>query len=194
MASILDELSIRRAVFPVSVDFYHHVADAGLLGEDVELLEGTLVRKMPKSPLHQWVLRLLFRLLERAVGAGRCVLMESPLTLATSEPEPDLAVVAGQESDYSAQHPETVDLVVEIAVSSLEIDRRKAAIYGAAGVREYWIVLPETSAIEVYRQPSAEGYRERRVVTGQGRVESVAVSDFAVELSQLRPPPTGVGR
>ena len=64
-------------------------------------------------------------------------LMPSP----TSAPEPDVAVVAGQRTDYDHCHPTTALLLVEIADTSLPQDRlTKSRIYAAAGIPEYWIV------------------------------------------------------
>lgn len=51
MSSILDDPAARKAVFPISVDFYHQASELGLIGEDVELLEGCLVKRISTSPL-----------------------------------------------------------------------------------------------------------------------------------------------
>src|SRR5262249_59935033 len=68
--------------------------------------------------------------------------LHAPLALGEhSEPEPDVAVVAGAPFDYVTGHPTTAALVVEVADSSLRLDRRfKAAVYAQAGLREDWIV------------------------------------------------------
>jgi Uma2 family endonuclease len=186
MALILDDPSIRKAAFPLTVEFYHAATDLGLINEDVELLEGTLVRKMAKSPLHQWLIRLLFRLLDRHLPAGLCVLVESPLTFAQSEPEPDLAVVRGSEQDFRNSHPSSAELVIEVAVSSAEIDRRKADIYAAGGVKEYWVILPEQKTVEVYRNPTPTGgYAERLTVKAPGHLASSVIPGIETELGQL---------
>jgi len=185
MGSILDEPAVRRAVHPISVAFYHQAGALGMLGEDVELLEGTLVTKMSKSPLHESLVWLLFELLERCLPPGMCVLKEAPLTFLSSEPEPDVAVVRGSRRDFRGGHPTTAELVIEVAVSTLELDQRKAPIYAAAGVKEYWIVVPSQRCIEVYSQPLAEGFARRRTVAEPERLESVAVPGFAVPLGDL---------
>jgi len=186
MALILDDPSIRKAAFPLTVEFYHAATDLGLINEDVELLEGTLVRKMAKSPLHQWLIRLLFRLLDRNLPAGLCVLIESPLTFAQSEPEPDLAVVRGNEQDFRNAHPTSAELVIEVAVSSAEIDRRKADIYAAGGVNEYWVILPEQRAVEVYRHLApAGGYAERLTVKAPALLDASAIPGINVALDKL---------
>ena len=54
-----------------------------------------------------------------------------------SEPEPDVAVVAGTPREYLSAHPPTAALVVEVADSSLGLDRRlKSALYARAGSHE----------------------------------------------------------
>ena len=90
-----------------------------------------------------------------AFGEGWHPRLQAPLALGEhSEPEPDIAVVAGVPRDYVAAHPSTAALVVEVADSSLRLDRRfKAALYARAGLREYWIVNLVDRTLEVYRNP-----------------------------------------
>ena len=56
-----------------------------------------------------------------------------------SMPEPDGAVVT-HEQMRRRPHPDAALLLVEVADSSLELDREKAWEYPAASVPEYWIV------------------------------------------------------
>jgi Uma2 family endonuclease len=77
--------------------------------------------------------------------------------LATSEPEPDVAVVRGSDDDYSDHHPgpEDVPLLVEVADTSLRRDRGfKKAIYAKARIAVYWIVNLIDRRVEVYTQPT----------------------------------------
>ena len=113
------------------------------------------------------------------------MLHERPLTLADSEPEPDFCVVRGQKAEFCVKHPTTAELVVKVAVSSLEIDRVKALIYAEAGVREYWIVCPGEKRVEVYRQPGAQGYGERTDFAAPAVLESSALPGVRVELAAL---------
>ncbi len=185
MSSILDDPKVRQAVYPLSVDFYHQAGELGLLSEDIELLEGTLVQKMSKSSLHSWLVHFLFRLLDKALPPHLFLRKEEPLTFVASEPEPDLAVVTRSADNYRHAHPTTAELVIEVAISTVEVDRQKAAIYAAAEVKEYWIVLPNIRCVEVYREPAAAGYRQKLTVTPPERLESTAVAGFGVALAEL---------
>jgi Uma2 family endonuclease len=185
MLTILEQSSVRRAAAPISVEAYHALGEAGLIPERVELLKGVIVEKMSKSPLHASVVRYLVKLLENCVGTGFLVLKEDPLTLRDSEPEPDIAVVRGTPEDYQYAHPTTAELVIEVALSSGEIDREKVSIYAAASVRECWLVLPEFARLEVYTQPVGNDYVNKRIYTSGDAVRSEAVAGFQVELSQL---------
>ena len=59
------------------------------------------------------------------------------MTLNDSEPEPDVAVVPGSVEDYRSAHPSTAVLIIEVAVSSEDVDREKAELYASAGIKEY---------------------------------------------------------
>lgn len=183
--TVLDTPEERQAIYPVSVEFYHEAGRLGMIGEDVELLDGVIFKKMPKSPLHEWFIACLRRLLEAACGAGMFVEKERPITCRSSEPEPDLAVFAGDWSDYRLQHPTTAELVIEIAINTRQRDRSKAGIYAEAGIKEYWLVEPEAGIISLHTEPSASGYRECRTFTAQDPVISTILPAFRVTLADL---------
>lgn len=72
---------------------------------------------------------------------------------------------------YAKAHPgpEDVFLVVEIAETSADFDRTvKVSLYAQAGIPEVWLVDLAGERLEVYRQPSLQGYQEiRRFLRGQ---------------------------
>lgn len=101
--------------------------------------------------------------------AAKVYLSPSPVTLATSEPEPDVAVVRGSDDDYPDRHPgsDDVALRVEVSDTSLRRDRGfKKAIYAKARIAVYWIVNLIDWRVEVYAQPSgpatAPNYRQHQ--------------------------------
>lgn len=185
MMSVLDSAEERQTVFPVSVEFYHEAGRLGWISEDVELLEGVIFKKMAKSPLHEWLVRCLRRLLEAACGPGLMVEKEQPITCDRSEPEPDLAVFAGDWNDYRTKHPTTAELVIEISINTRQRDRSKAGIYAEAGVKEYWLVEPEAGTISVYTGPGSAGYAVCNDFASHERVTSTVIPAFGVTLADL---------
>jgi Uma2 family endonuclease len=141
------------------VDQYHEMIRTGILTDDdpVELLEGGLVRKMPKNPPHRLATRLTYKALEGLVPAGWYVDAQEPVTLEDSEPEPDVMVVRGDPRHYRDRHPGPADLalVVEVADTTLERDRTsKKGVYARAAIPVYWILNLPDGRLEVYTDPS----------------------------------------
>jgi Uma2 family endonuclease len=174
-------------VYRISVDEYERMAEAGVLDDPrVELIDGLLVKKMGKKPPHEIVTHLLFGLLGRIVPPGWHIRKEAPVRIPPrNEPEPDLAIVAGSLTDYWTRHPgpDEIALVVEVAESSLDRDQGiKLAAYAAGGIRVYWIANLVDRRVEVYSQPSPQGYQTRQnYITGQ----TIPVVVAGVECGQI---------
>ena len=182
MTELLEVPAIRQRVARLSVEEYHRLGEL-----PVELLRGRIIEKMSKSPSHQFYEDRIRKILSTQISPEWIVRQEGPLTFTDSEPEPDVAVVGGPEERYFAAHPTTAELVIEVAVSSLEIDRVKALIYAEAGVKEYWIVCPDEKQVEVYRQPGPQGYAERSVVSAPAVLECAALPGVRADLAALFP-------
>jgi hypothetical protein len=86
---------------------YERLVELGVFtGERLELLDGLLVVREPQGSLHASTVAQVARVLERAFGGGWHVRQHAPLALDdASEPEPDVAVVAGAPAAYRAAHP-----------------------------------------------------------------------------------------
>jgi Uma2 family endonuclease len=77
-------------------------------------------------------------------------------------------------------------LVVEVADTSLHRDRMvKLPRYAAAGVPETWIVDLNGGAVEVYREPSLEGYRVARRLERGADVAPAAFADVALSVNEI---------
>jgi Uma2 family endonuclease len=174
----------------LSVEDYHRMIAAGILGEGdrVELIEGVIVEMSPRGPLHAKVIRRLCDPAFVSVSAEHIVQCQLPLTLADSEPEPDVSVVRRADAYRDRSHPTTALLVFEVAGDSLRKDRMaKAAVYARAGIPEYVIANVEESSLEVHRDPDAASRRYRTLVTlsDAQRFESTAVPGFAFSVDAL---------
>ena len=142
----------------LTVAEYHRLAEQGVLTDDgVELLEGRVVKKMPKNPRHVSVVDRLRHTLERILPPDLHLRLQDPVTLSTSEPEPDLAVVRGSKKEFEVRHPGPADvaIVVEVADTTLRWDRGfKKRLYAGAGLPVYWIVNLVNNQIEILTEPS----------------------------------------
>jgi Uma2 family endonuclease len=146
-----------------------------------------VIEKMSKSPLHEFLAKRLYDLIAARLPAGFVVRQGAPLTLADSEPEPDVAVVRGSEADLLVRHPHTAELVIEVPVTSATLDRENAALYAEAGVREYWIVLGSDRRIEVYRQPENGHYAEHQLIGFDETLQCAGVPGVKIRLTELLP-------
>ncbi len=186
--TVLDELrsGITLPIAPITVEQLQQMLDSGIFhdGDPIELIDGLLVWKDRSArgenikshhPGHALLIKLLQRLLTLPCESACChVQIQLPVTLNTiNAPEPDVAIVRRSEEDYADRHPGPADLplVIEVALSSLSIDRTtKQRLYATAGIPQYWLVNIPDSQVEVYEQPDmASGEYAQKTVYGPGQ-------------------------
>jgi Uma2 family endonuclease len=172
-------------VWPLSVKAYHALGEMGLIPEKTELLYGQVIPKRPKSPYHSFRQQFLTDAIQAALPPGTYLRSEQPFTCPDSEPGPDLAAVRGCKEDYRHEHPRTAELVIEVCVSSHDYDRSKLRAYASAGVKEVWFVLAPEKQIEVHQQPAGEQFAQHPLHGQGGRLASLAVPSFALDLAAL---------
>src|SRR6266496_1506810 len=160
MTAILEIPEVRQRVSPLSVEEYHRLDEYNENGRRTELIRGIVIEKMSKSPLHSGISKRLYDRIAAMLPKEFVIRREDPLTLAHSEPEPDISVVRGSEADFFQAHPTTADLVIEVAISSPALDRANAELYAEAGVKEYWIVLGLEQVVETYCRPRDGRFQE----------------------------------
>lgn len=175
---------------------YDRMAEAGVFdpGERVQLLEGEIIAMTPQNSPHAVAIGKTERALERLYGPNVWVRVQMPMLIdPDSEPEPDLAVVPGQPDAYLKEHPRTALLVVEVADTTLALDRdRKARIYARAGIPEYWIVNLTERCLEVYRDPMTPpgqpaSYRAARTLGPSETIAPLAAPSTSVAVADLLP-------
>ncbi len=187
MLAVLEDPAIRARVPAFSVENYHRMFELGMLSPKLELIRGALVEQMPKSPLHASIVEMLREHFVLVLPPGWFVRQEQPLTLADSEPEPDVAVIRGVRRDFLTAHPESAELVVEVVVSSERIDRIKLGVYAEAGVRECWMVLAEERVIERHTEPQGAAYQRIERVTFPATLESTVFPGLTLPPAGLFP-------
>jgi Uma2 family endonuclease len=170
---------------------------AVLTPEDrVELIDGEIVTVTPQKSRHATAVRLAETTLRHAFGDQFDVRSRLPLALdPASEPEPDVAVVAGSPRDYRDAHSSTALLIVEVADASLVFDRTtKASLYARAGIPDYWLLNLVDEIIEVHRKPERSidaplGWRYAAVerYASRDRVAPLARPDRFIAIQDVLP-------
>ena len=161
----------RLPIWRFTVAQYHKMIRKRILDEDdpVELLEGWLVAKAPKTPAPCFSTGQTRETIASLLPRGYFASSQQPFTTDDSEPEPDVMVVKGELREFWERHPHghEIPLIVEVADASLARDRKlKRRLYARAGVAMYWIINLNKRQIEVYTEPIGEAekadYRVRR--------------------------------
>jgi Uma2 family endonuclease len=165
-------------------------------GEPIELIGGELMVAEPQGTEHYTAICKSAKALEAAFGPGWVVRTQGPIGLDDeSEPEPDVAVVPGGLDDYRHVHPSRPALTLEVADSSLAIDREgKGSLYARAGLADYWVLNVIERVLEVYREPVPDAeapfgwrYARREVVAPSGRMAPLAAPGVTVLVADLLP-------
>jgi hypothetical protein len=177
---------------------YDRLIDQGVFqpGERLELLAGQLVVREPQGDLHSLTVEVVHEALRAAFGPEWRVRTQLPVALDDdSEPEPDLSVAEGRLHRGADAKPARLALIVEVAVSSLTLDRKeKGSLYARARVADYWIVNLADRVLEVYRDPGPDPSASygwtylsiQRLRAGE-RVAPLAVPTSQIAVADLLP-------
>jgi Uma2 family endonuclease len=172
-------------------DEYERLVENGTFGPEdrVELVEGIIYDMTPQNSRHAAVIGRLTKVLAALYAEDGSVRVQTPLALGEdSLPEPDLAVVPGDDFDYFDSHPTTAWLVIEVSDSSASRDREtKANLYSRAGIPEYWIVNVSEKVLEVFREPSLGGYRSKAVLRASDSVSPLSRPHVSLPVRRILP-------
>jgi Uma2 family endonuclease len=160
-------------------------------GQRYELIDGELIDKMGQKPPHAFAIRLVHAWL-LSVFKPNLIQVQLPIEASAADrrrslPEPDLSVLAEDKPEFARRFARGDELLLamEIADSTAGFDlSRKAVLYAAAGVPEYWVLDLQRRRLVVHREPSEAGYRLTRLfsesdtVTLENRTETVRVCDL----------------
>jgi Uma2 family endonuclease len=173
-----------------TLDEFERLTELGILSEEdrIELIEGELVPMSPKGNRHElvrdelqnWIMRRLPETLRLSSEIG----WRPPG--ADTYVEPDLLICPMAFKGVTVA-PADVLLAIEVAHSSLRFDTTtKARLYGARGVREYWVVDARSLVTRVYQEPSAKGYDSVTDVPASESLVPRLIPSLAVKLAELR--------
>ncbi len=185
-ASLAAEGLPRRSWTVSDVD---RMLEAGIIDrrERFELIGGEIVPMSPKGRLHELVKKELNRFWTKAINADIDILPETTLYVGERDfLEPDF-IFWPRSMAIEDIRPAELLLVVEVADSSLSYDLgRKAQIYSALGVRDYWAIDAVRMLTHIHRlAESGAEYRPAIPVPHTERATPLLVPDLAVRLADL---------
>lgn len=155
-------------------EYYEIIERGAFRGQRVFLFRGEIFEISPQLHPHAFAVTRLTSALVLLFGENSGFEFRVQLPFETpgeTVPEPDGLICTT--AQFARQpHPNQAMLVIEVADSSLKLDREKALEYAAAQIPEYWIVDLNARQVEVYRHP---------------------VPDPTTELGYRYPPPQMVG-
>lgn len=175
-------------------EYYQVIEEGAFRGQHVFLFRGEIFELSPQLHPHAFAVTRLTPALVRLFGENAGVEFRIQLPFETpgeTVPEPD-GLICTTAQFARKPHPNEALLVVEVADSSLKIDREKALEYAAAQIPEYWIVDVNARQVEVYRNPIADpttelGFRypPPRMVSANETIELLCKPGSAFPVSQL---------
>jgi Uma2 family endonuclease len=178
-----------------TTDEYNQLVEKGVFqGQRLYLFRGELIEMSPQYHPHAFAVTELDDALRLVFGIrqGFKVRIRLPFEASDdSEPEPD-ALVCTEAQHLRRPHPNEAILVVEVADSSLALDREKAIEYAVARVPEYWIVDVNQRRVEVYRNPAPDPanqgslrYPPPTIVGADGAIELLAKPGVPIPVAQF---------
>lgn len=158
--------------------------------ERAEIINGEVFLMATPSRIHQGIVAELTRQFGNYLEGKRCKVYPAPFGVRLFERdgdspedvdtmvEPDISVVCDRNKLDKHGCKGAPDLIVEVLSPSTQRHDRfvKLALYQRAGVREYWIVEPETQTVQVMLQ-DANGVLQLHEVYGFGDIARVNVLD-----------------
>ena len=178
---------------PFSVKEYDWMIEQGILTENdnIELLNGAIVEKMPKGTKHANFNDIIANLFFQKLGQKVWVRNQNPIWLDDfSEPEPDIVLAALNENGYEDKHPtpEDIFLILEVSDSTLSYDRTaKSAAYARAGIVQYLLLNVQERTLEDYREPSADGYQSKQTLRDEQTFNLVAFPEVTLQAKDFLP-------
>jgi len=180
--SLLEIPDFRTRLKRFTIDEYHSMGNKGEIGKDVELIQGYIVKKMSKSPLHTRIVYYIFELFYPLRTKGFLVRKEDPISIFNSEPEPDISILKAIPNEFDFEHPKTASLVIEVAVTSYEFDLTKLEVYASANIPEVWIIVTNRKEIEVYSDPSETKYITKKILSIH---DTIQFENISIKLADI---------
>ena len=177
----------------LSIEDFHLMGRVGILreGSRVELIDGELIDMAPIGSVHASVVSTLSMFFARQVGETAIVSTQNPLSLPPdSEVQPDLALLKPRADRYREALPSAADalLAIEVAHTTGEYNREiKLPLYARHAVPELWLIDLNSGTIELYREPTAKGYRKLLRPDRREVITAAHLAHLPLPLSEIWP-------
>lgn len=154
-----------------------------------EIIGGEAFLMASPTSRHQHVTGELFRQMANHLNGKPCKVFISPLDVVLSEEDvlqPDVLVVCNS-SQIKRTHIEgapTLCIEVVSADSGLRDRMRKLALYARSGVKEYWLVTPWPSMVDVLLL-DGQGYRVQQVFGKEDELRSPTFPELKIVLGDV---------
>jgi Uma2 family endonuclease len=178
----------------LTVKDYHQMGETGIFDPDerIELLSGQIIKKPVKGPSHSAAVKRIDRILRSKLGNSVLVQLQDPVQLDNySEPEPDVALLVPNPTDYEDHHPTAADvyLIIEVSDSTLSRDCEfKADLYARSGIVDYWVLDLSNRQLRVFREPTQNGYQKKMTLSENESIALLAFANCMIQVSELLRP------
>jgi Uma2 family endonuclease len=173
-------------------DEFFRMADAGAFERfrHTELIEGEVLTMNAQYSSHAQIkarLTLVIGKWAEAALPDWAVLNEATVRIEPdSAPEPDILLTSFTKIVHEPIPAESVGLVIEVSVSTLEIDLgRKARLYAGAHIPEYWVVDLDNRLVRQFWAPEGTAYTQRRETPFGQPVAAETIDGLIVPTTRL---------
>jgi Uma2 family endonuclease len=158
-----------------------------------ELINGELMRKSAPKPRHQQISGKLHVAISNFIKTNNLgEIFYSPIDVFLTEytvPQPDLVYVSKENADIIDLEEGILgipDLIIEIiSPSSVRLDRiTKKELYESFGIKEYWIIDPNNTSIEIYTLVE-KTYKLHLLEAVEGKINSLVIAGFEMDLKDI---------
>ncbi len=169
----------------------------------IELIKGKIFKMAAPNTKHQVLSRELTLALGNHFKNHRCELFIAPFDVRLFDKkksikadkdvftviQPDLCIVCDLEKIDTKGCLGAPDLIVEILSpgNSRREMKIKKDLYAESGVREYWIVDPNTETVTCFNLEADDNYGRPLIFLSDEAMPSIIFPDFTLQLSELFP-------
>lgn len=168
--------------------------------ESIELIKGKIVKMSPAPSLgHQEIVGNIHGLIWNYLRKQKCQVFIAPFDVRLpingerkdkeiyTVVQPDICIICDPNKLDTRGCLGAPDLIIEVLSphNAARDVREKYEIYQEAGVKEYWIVYPVESLINVFLLNSKGVFELDKIYTNQDKLSSSILPDYELDLSEV---------